>query len=205
MIALPAGLGLVAAGAESGPPTLMFDPTRTDSSITLSGGNLVATGNANSGGQSKAMLPKSTGKWYAEVVLNSFSSAGTNGLGIVGIATDSEPLSNYLGQGTGCAALWRVGSQGRTYLAGGSSNVSPLPTGSDRLMLAWDADAGNIWFGRNGTWYSGDPATGTGPTYSDASLEGLHYLASGPRNSGNQVTLSVSPTYSVPSGFSYWA
>lgn len=199
--------GIVAGIAvdASAPPTVTWDPSNTATSITLSNGNRTATGNSNSGGITRSLTSKSSGKWYAEVQNNAFSSAGSNGCGFVGLVIPGESVTNYLGQGVGCCALWRVGQDIRRYLEGSATSYSMSASVNDTFMIAWDAAAGLVWYGRNGTWFaSGSPATGTNPAQSNASLQGEHYLATGPRNTGNQNTLLASPTYAIPSGFAYW-
>lgn len=43
-----------------------------------------------------------------------------------------------------------------------------------RTMVAYDLDAGKIWFGVNGTWFgSGDPASGANPSMSDITAFGV--------------------------------
>lgn len=193
-------------GGGGGGGVTAWDPANTAASITLSGGNRTATGNANSGGIAKSLSSKSTGKWYAEVKNTAYSSAGTNGCGMIGIVTSGETLTNYLGQGSGCAGIWRVGASSvRSYFAAAETIHSGTAATNDVYMLAWDADAGLVWFGRNGTWVgSGNPAAGTGATHSGSSLQGTHFLATGPRNNANATVLQTTLSYSPPSGFSVW-
>lgn len=194
------------AGNISGAEGVAFDPSNTAASIALSGGNRTATGIANSGGITRSVTGKSSGKWYAEAVNPVFSSAGTNGCGTIGLVTAGEALTNWLGQGAGAYGLWNVGGVLRTYFAGASNAAGMIGANPTQvLMLAWDADAGRVWCGVNGTWLaSGDPAAGASPRYDNPALQGLHYLASGPRNTGNQVVLQATPNYAPPSGFSFW-
>lgn len=188
------------------PAALAWDPANTASSITLSNSDLTATGNANSGGIAKSLSSKSAGKWYAEVKNTAYSSAGTNGCGMLGIVTPGEALTNYLGQGSGCAGIWRVSTGVRSYFAAAETMHTGTTALNDVYMLAWDADAGLIWFGRNGTWVgSGNPGAGTGATHSGSSLQGSHLLATGPRNNGNATVLQTTLSYSPPSGFSVWS
>lgn len=185
---------------------IAWDPTSTAASITLSNSNRTATGNANAGGLSRSMTSKATGRWYAEVRNDAYSNAGTNGCGFVGLVVPGEPVTNYVGLGAGCSALWRVGSSLRRYLAGAETSLSLTASVGDVYMIAWDADDGLVWYGRNGSWMaSGDPASGANPMQSHASLAGEHYLATGPRNLGNQNTLRATPGYAVPAGFAYWS
>jgi hypothetical protein len=200
-------LGIVAAatprGIIAGPA---WDPSAKHSAIELTNNNRTARGTDNGGGLVRSLTSKSSGKWYAEVRLDNFSSAGTNGCGIIGLVTPGEPVSNWVGQGTGCAGLWRVGSAVDKYMAGTSTRISGQSIAeNDVCMMAWDADNGLFWAGKNGTFMqSGNPATGANPMYSHTSLQGEHYLATSPRNNNNRTTLLATPTFTVPAGFTYW-
>lgn len=195
--------GIMALGSSP----IYFDPAATHSSITLSNGNLTASGNANSGGHSKGNVEKSSGKWYVEATFDVFSAAGTNGAGILGLETTASTLASYLGQSSGCCGLWYVGaptSAARAFLAGVQSTPGVAITAGGTAMLAWDADAGLVWYGANGT-FAGNPAAGTGAAHNSASLQGAHRFATGPRNNGNRASLRSTPAYPVPAGFNYWS
>jgi hypothetical protein len=47
---------------------------------------------------------------------------------------------------------------------GGSGGFGSLVAG-DIVMVAMDIDNGKIWFGKNGSWYTGNPSTGTSPAF----------------------------------------
>jgi hypothetical protein len=81
---------------------------------------------------------------------------------------------------------------------------------NDVLQWAIDASTGKIWFGRNNTWYaSGDPASGANPSVdygSGASYAAQNlYLGVAYDSPDFQLELLTAPTYSAPSGFSYWS
>ena len=198
---------LMIAGAGSAVGGLTFDPLRKHSSITLTAGDRTAIGSANSGGQVLAKNPKSSGKWYLEALVDSYAiGSGSNGIGVIGLSTDAAPLSDYLGKSPSCCGVWGVGSSTAAYLSGATASPGPVlgsVSGGDVFGMAWDADTGKVWYSKNGSW-SGNPSAGTAPTHSSTSLTGLHYAASGPRNIGNSVTLSSSPAFPVPSGFTVW-
>lgn len=198
---------MIMAGANATVNGLTFDPLRKHSSITLSSGNRTAIASINSGGQVLAKNPKSSGKWYLEALVDSYAlGSGSNGVGVIGLSTDAAPLSDYLGQSPSCCGVWGVGSSTAAYLSGAPAVPGPgfsSVKGGDVFGMAWDADTGKVWYSKNGSW-SGSPSTGVAPTHSSASLTGLHYVASGPRNLGNSVTLRSSPAFPVPSGFSVW-
>ena len=62
-----------------------------------------------------------------------------------------------------------------------------------------------IWIGRNNTWYeSGDPAGGTNPGVSSFNTSYNYYLALGYDSSDFELQIPSSPSYTPPSGFTYW-
>ena len=75
----------------------------------------------------------------------------------------------------------------------------------DVLQWAIDWSAGKIWIGRNNTWYeSGDPAGGTNPGVSSFSTSYNYYLALGYDSPNFELQVPSSPSYTPPSGFTYW-
>jgi hypothetical protein len=75
----------------------------------------------------------------------------------------------------------------------GSNSTSAVSAASDTFIIAFDADSGKLWLGRNdggaGIAYlgGGDPATGTTPTYTLSASEmspGLHFAV------GSRLTVS---------------
>jgi|GEM_PF-984894 len=148
--------------------------------VTLSNGNLKSTlaSTADSYGARASFAVPSTGKWYWEVysdVANYIVSAG--------IADYRAPLNSY--SGTYSAYMASFGSyDGTNVPAYGTNCTIPISGGGcggtvwsvtnqgngDTLMVAYDADNGKLWYGRNGTWYSSggspDPATGSDPRFS---------------------------------------
>ena len=75
----------------------------------------------------------------------------------------------------------------------------------DVLQWAIDWSAGKIWLGRNNTWYaSGDPAGGTNPAASSFDTSYNYYLELGYDSSDFELQVPASPSYTPPSGFTYW-
>lgn len=195
------------AGASVPVGNVQFDPAQKHSAITLSAGNLIATGNAGSGGHVKSLTAHATGKRYLEIELVAWSAVGSGTVGMIGLVTALTSLVTIIGGGAGGTAIWSQmsGNLLQTYFEGASTTAgTPAASNGATIMMAWDADAGSVWFGVNGTWISGDPAAGTSPTYTNSSLTGAHHFGVCPRNTGNQLRVKTSPTYPVPAGFSYW-
>lgn len=186
---------------------ISFDPSNTHSSIGLSNGNQTATGLAgHSTGLARLLRPKSSGRWYVEMTMDHYANGGLNGYGMLGLSTPAQALSQYIGQASGCCALWWVGgssNQRHKFYANATTGILPggLPS---NVGMAWDADAGKVWWRADGAWLEGDPAEGTGASHHAGDLSGEHYAAVTPRNVDNAMTVRVTPLYTIPSGFSYW-
>jgi len=75
----------------------------------------------------------------------------------------------------------------------------------DILQIVYDADFGDIWFGKNGTWMvSGDPANGTSPARTG--FTGIQYPASEAYGITNEMSIRTSSgtcSYTASTGFSY--
>jgi hypothetical protein len=103
--------------------------------------------------------PLLKGKWYWEVFSPNLGVAGqtVSETGVVGIVGNNHSMTHAIGT---CGPGW--GWRGDGSLLQGAD---PVPFGEasnspdETLMIAYDADAGNLWFGRNGIWFGGsDPA-----------------------------------------------
>jgi hypothetical protein len=155
-------------------PTLnyaVFDalsPIGSASSIgTLSAANMTFDHSAASYAQRFGSFAVSSGKWYFEYTITTFSSGRSCAFGI-GKTVDYPSGAGAAGSWTGCVAY---GDFGDTYLrpvteSAGVSNTSGVASMTfsvnDVLMIAFDVDAGKFWMGKNGTWFdSGNPAAGT--------------------------------------------
>ncbi len=148
-----------------------------------------------------------TGKWYCEFTLN---SANGTSVGLVQSRFRNE--SSWIGNGvdpTKDAYSWAYRTDnGSTFhdQVTTSSYGSSLGNG-DILMMAWDVDAGKIWWGKNGTWFSsGNPASGTNPAYTDSDISGGEFLdvACGHPGTNGSITMNAGQRafgYTPPSGF----
>lgn len=174
-----------------------FDPTGIYNSVTLSGGNLVATGG---NGTVRSTDSHSSGKKYFEISCTNPGSALSDTL--IGLVDADEALSGNVGYVTGSYA-WR--DHGSQYVASGSTSGAPANYfKGDVVMVAVDFGTGEIWYGKNGVWNSGDPAAGTSPAQSG--LSGGYYAAVYVYTS-DQLTANFGATsfaHSPPSGFSAW-
>jgi hypothetical protein len=101
---------------------------------------------------------------------------------IVGVSS-SLTTGSYLGsQATGYSFYADIESGGseRTYNAGVGvdfGNIADFTTPQE-VMIEFDIDGGNIWFGVNGAWLTGgDPSTGSTPNYSGMTGDQWYLMA----------------------------
>jgi len=137
----------------------------------LSEGNLKNYEGSSYGGyphSSFSTMSVTSGKWY-------FETKNTTTYGYVGILNldgdgaavvndvrtpVTNPPSDY-GGGYGIDISNGIKENGNTRISYGSGITS-----GDKVMCAFDVDAGKIWWGKNGTWFaSGNPATAANPAY----------------------------------------
>lgn len=190
------GLLLPAAGTYS-----YWNPSDKAANVALSDLNRVATGSVASAGNVRSVTGKNSGKWYIEFVASNFiSSMGC------GFATSAASLATFLGGTATGWALW--GNYAGVDLRRYTNNT--FVTHSARTMatgevfgLAIDITTGNAWWSENGTFFSGNPAAGTGAM---ATFTGgtTIYLACSPFPSGSAWRLRANPVEianAAPSGF----
>ena len=139
---------------------------RTNSATAPTDGNLTSPANVGAWRRIGATIQlPTTGKYYFEYACDSFSSFATFNIGVYQnqLAATGDPGNP--------ATEWVYHAQ----LGQAINNNTAISTGfttattGDVLQLAYDADTGKIWFGKNNTWQgasSPDPATGTSATYS---------------------------------------
>jgi hypothetical protein len=173
-----------------------WNPSDKAAGITLSNGNLTAAANTTAYDVVRAVKGLSSGKWYWEVHFDSGSFSA------VGIATASASLSSNLGSD---ANGWGYNYSG-TVLNNGSTlvTVSSYAIG-DYVNVAFDADAGKLYFGKNGTWQnSAVPSSGTGAVATGLT-SGPYYAAF---SNGSSVACTDTANFgattfnnTVPSGF----
>ena len=156
--------GLTAADQVTDTPTNSFatlNPLQISKS-TLTAGNLQATG-ATGWRVNFSTIPATAGKYYFEVTATAVSNPVRLNI-IAQDATVADP-------GITSTSYWSAtfgGSSGNTYKQhNGVDTVfadQTLAVG-DVMQIAYDADNGKLWFGRNNSWVDGDPSAGSSPSY----------------------------------------
>jgi hypothetical protein len=165
-----------------------WDPAHTGSLITLSGGNLVASETGGVSQFTRSTISKSSGKWYWEVVVTSYSGDAV----CVGIANSiANPEINYLGQ---TLNSWSYGSDGNYYHNGTQGGIF-TPYGSSAVIgVALDMGGGTMDFYLNNT-HQTTQITG---------ISGTIFAAATPSTGANAtITAKFGPslTYTPPAGY----
>jgi hypothetical protein len=185
-----------------------WDPSFSHAEITLSEGNRRAT-KASSGWRSVlSTLPKSSGKWYAEVTV-----LGEPGACLIGVANTSADRTTYIGSTNGIGASWDARVLPDNPIECGNEfdgfysciAVAAFAAG-DVISLQVDLTTGArfVWFARNGVYapqpaYFGSSAGGAGLTTGDVRLAYTGHSSDCRLNAGQSAF-----AYSLPSGFSAW-
>ena len=213
-MALP---GMIAFGGRSTAlvPVVWNSADKT-ATVTLSNGDKTATSGSSNGGV-RGNVGKASGKWYFELNIDTTNVWNTSGtIRAYGIATAAFVTLGSTGPGDASGSAGILVNLNNFRLDGGSTvtnNPDPGTAASGGvIMLAFDAGAGNLWFGFNGTWCGvggvvGDPGAGTTPSLSSIPAGTYFPCISRSGGSGRPVDLWASLAdcaYSLPSGFSYW-
>lgn len=170
----------------------VWNPSDKHAEIALSGGNLTVTGTTTYFRSVRATVSVSSGKWYWE-----YNLWGTQ-LHCVGVGTSSADLDHHIGLDNYGYGYQR---NGRRYHGSSSWEYGPVLTDNPIVGVAFDLDAGKIWFSKNGVWI-GDPVAGTGEAFSGISgsffpMYSTRSLSHATANFGASAY-----SYSIPSGFS---
>ena len=142
----------------------------------FSEGDLLFTHTSSSWRTTAGTFGMTTGKWYWEAY--QYEDLGGNGFPCGIYDMDSgrflkNQAGDYPGQssstyGANYVCYTNSGTNATKRHNGSESNLSyGAGASGDVWQVAFDADNGKIWFGQNNTWdNSGNPATGTGESYS---------------------------------------
>jgi hypothetical protein len=153
-------------------PTL--NPLSKSSSSNLSNGNLSWSSSAYNyqGATSTTALP-SSGKWYWETFITTGGTATSDdmGIGVQALSLGTAPKDNGGGGGitNGAVIVSRRDSGSRLVVNNSTVQSGTLYsfTTNDIIQVAFDADSGKIWFGKNNSYFdasggtTGNPGSGT--------------------------------------------
>jgi hypothetical protein len=196
------------AGANNRGNYCTLNPLNNANNGTLGDGNLSIDSNSGSASAqtTAGTMSMKSGKYYFEYT----RVQSSNGM-YFGIIRDDKFISGgNVGLSAGELGYFVEGS-GTLYVDGSttSSWITAFVQGNTG-MVAYDADTGKVWFGRNGTWGgSGDPAAGTNPAATVNSFATYGYTAwvrviggGGTPIEKGAVNFGQRPfTYTPPTGF----
>lgn len=193
-------LGLITTAAPTG---FTWNPGDKSADIILSNGDLSATRGAGATNATvRGTQAYSTGKRYFEIACDTIGVSSD--FSIYGIADSGLSLSAFVGSSAGSYGYETTGTK---YNNGTGTAHGASFTAGDVIGIAVDLDAGKLWFAKNGTWQSGDPATGTTPAFTGVS--GAFYPATSLYSTTPQHSQTVrfntgDFTQTMPSGFTAW-
>ena len=123
----------------------LSDLNRITSTSYIKEGNLRLTSPANGASNINAITYPSSGKWYAEYRVISYTEdgGGQNEIGIWNYSHSKEVAYVYTNQGHAGSIDMGAGS----YVQSGMGSTSP----EDIISVAWDVDARAVTFYKNGT------------------------------------------------------
>jgi len=169
---------------------------------TYTNGNLdltISTTGHASIGPAVGSIGVSSGKWYFEFTPTSITSNPLIGITAVP-ATDRYP-------GYSAFSYGYYASDGNKYNNNSASSYGNSWVANDVIGVAFDLDAGKLWFSKNGTWQaSGNPSSGTNAAFT--SITAGVYFPSTHKDSNGASTFSGvfnfgqrAFAYTAPSGF----
>lgn len=198
----PALLGVIASSRRASAVAVSFDPTHKDATITLTNSNKTASVSTNVA----ANVWSTTGvtdKRYFEFMKD------VSGPSVALAVTSTRPLSS--GSFTGTSTLVCFDDGGALHdNSGGSSSIGSAWAVGDVIMVAVDATAGKVYFGRNGAWLgSANPSAGTGAQITFAGGASTYYVGAefNTTPGGAQATgrfIGSELKYPMPTAYTSW-
>jgi len=180
-----------------------WNPLDKDDGITsVTNGNLnVVTNGSN--GSIKSTIAFPSGKWYWEVTSDAVNSGGTQAIGII---PQSQPPTNNMSDSGKLGYALDVSNTDRKFENGTATSYGTYTQANGAIyMLAFDQDAGKLWYGIDGTWLaSGAPASGTNPSSSSISTSTAYCAAVSDNTISGTFTVNFGQrpfAYTAPSGF----
>tara|TARA_B100000212_G_C27372873_1_gene533369 strand:+ start:39 stop:1469 length:1431 start_codon:yes stop_codon:yes gene_type:complete len=181
--------------------------TTNNSSYTFASGALDATSSTSWLG-SVGTIGLSAGKWYWEAKYIS----GNFGIGIGKVGTSATETKNLSSANNGYISKYADGyeyfknfSNSNKLNNNSSTSYGSVPSANDIMMVAFDADNGTIWVGKQGTWYGSatqseiEAGTTTNSMYSSITMDDF-FLPSASIENGQLTFNFGSPPYSITSG-----
>jgi hypothetical protein len=162
--------------------------TKTNASMIFTNGNTTCTATGNWIGN-MATLGATKGKWYAEAKITDplNFSIGFTKFGGTFQNNMNTVNSGYLGIGNDSWGFWGNGPSANLYHNSTQTSYGSVTSTNDIMMLAMDLDNGNLYWGKNGTWFnSSNPATSTSPAFSGINIDEYITFGTGVENGSVQ-------------------
>jgi hypothetical protein len=181
------------AGGEVSGNHATLNPLSSGSGVTLSNGNLdMANSSSGSTRVAFSSIGMSAGKYYCEFTCVSGDYA-------IGLADGSFAQGQYVGLDSTHYSYFQ---NGKKYNGGSNQTYGSSFTDGDVIGIAFDADAGNLYFYKNGTVQNSGTAAFTGLTngpyffaFGDASMNGSVNFGQRAFKYGNAGTNRPAATY----------
>jgi len=172
----------------------LFDPATADSDAVFADSNRTVTFPSLALGTARSTVGVTSGRWFLTCTVLDISTLRW----AFGVVQSTATLADY-DPGTDADGWFLIGNGQKRNNGTAASYLGSSLADGDVAMMLLDADAGKIWWGKNGAW-AGDPDAGTGEAYSG--LSGTLHFAFGRRagsgNNGLGITLTPVGSYAYP-------
>ena len=184
-----------------------WNPLTKESSIITTNANLSFNATTTSGNHRliRASHGMTSGKYYWEVNVN--NSSNVDIVGVSSMDFNGNPLNNYVGGHSASAGYGYNTSNGNWYGNGFTINGATPPAfpSSGIIGVAFDADNGELYFHRNGTWInSANPSAGTGSNFTASTTQSGYLPAISTYNNQGTWTVNFGQipfAYTPPTGY----
>jgi hypothetical protein len=155
----------------------------------------------------RSTIGVTTGKWYFEAIPTTFGVGAPDKIVRIGVVDTKYNIDANGGDTASynSGAVWDSRDNGAAaylYTNASSNSYAYSFTVNDVVMVAFDADTGAIWFGKNGTWNTGSPSAGTSPAYTMPLGYTFTPFADGANSTVTQYNFGQQPfVYTPPTGF----
>lgn len=179
-----------------------LDSATNTNAGTLSNGNLTYAATSASGNVVRSTNYTSN-NFYCEYIMTTVGNSGNHACGIV-ISTQTTVTPTSIASVP--AGMWEWRSDAVSINNGASTALGTAAANNDIIMVACSPTTGKVWFGKNGTWFSGNPALGTTPAYSNLTTSAsyafmINMFATGGSPAGTARFAPYNCTYAPPTGF----
>lgn len=177
-----------------------FD-SATNTGGTLSNGNLTFTV-VGAGNTVRASIYSQSQKGYGEFKIVA-CTCGAGNLAI-GVVLSTQATSSPTSIATVPVGMWLWRDDAIIMNNGAFSALGAAPALNDIINVAFDPVAGNLWIGKNGTWFgSGNPSTGANPSATGVTGS-VTFIVNFQATGGTpSILANYGPTFTntVPAGF----